>query len=176
MKRHDFTLLELVVVLAVMALSATLAVGVFRKDSPAKIMHDTSLGFQEFCARVRFQAMESGEERLIRFLPEEKKFYMALLPGRLDEKNKESEESGENFEEESMEWTLPADFNMQDMEEADEGTITNEDGSLDLFLFLPDGGTSGKRQFIIRYKELSTVFEISALTGRLQVREEETQQ
>ena len=58
--RRPFTLLELVVVIAVIALSTGLAVTTFRGETPARAMDNFSLNLDSYFARVRFRATEDG--------------------------------------------------------------------------------------------------------------------
>ena len=61
-EKSTFTLLELVVVISILALASSLAVATFRGESPARQMENASLQFEAFCAKVRFNAMENGED------------------------------------------------------------------------------------------------------------------
>ena len=76
MKKHPFTLLELIVVMTVMFLAAGMSVALFKGQSPARKMENAALEWEEFCARVRYQALETGEEREIVFDPGSKTFKM----------------------------------------------------------------------------------------------------
>ena len=68
-----------------------------------------------------------------------------------------------------QEWVLPEQFQLGEglFEEAD----LDEEGTVELFRFFPDGGASGNRRFELHYRTLKRIFEISPLTGRLTVRE-----
>ena len=74
MGRKLFTLLELVVVIAIIAITTTLAVSAFRGESPVQKMNNAALGFESWCARVRYAAMENGADRIVAFNPDERVF------------------------------------------------------------------------------------------------------
>ena len=74
--RHTFTLLELIVVMSILFLASAMAVAVFRKESSSKRLESASLQWQNFCAGVRYRAVESGKMRQILFDPQERVFRM----------------------------------------------------------------------------------------------------
>ena len=75
---RGFTLLELIVVISVMLLVLGLAVTSFRGESPARLLERSTLEFESFCAAVRYQAMEKGEDRIVVFVPETRVFRMRI--------------------------------------------------------------------------------------------------
>ncbi|MBQ9338318.1 MAG: type II secretion system protein [Lentisphaeria bacterium] len=172
MKKHPFTLLELVVVITIMFIAAGMGIAVIRDKSPSRKLEDASLEWEEFCARVRFQALESGEEREIVFDPANRLFKMRVP---------EKEETDEPEEEPAyipgkIEWKIPEDFELGEDYSADGNEDADEDGLLPMFKFYSDGGASGRRRLELRIGELKRSFEVSALTGRvIPVREEEGQ-
>ncbi|MBO7147921.1 MAG: hypothetical protein J6W81_09270 [Lentisphaeria bacterium] len=171
MKRTPFTLLELVAVIMVMALATSMAVAVFKGNSPAKRLEDASLQWEEFCARVRFQSLETGEERQIIFDPEKRCFSMKVPSGNMQNHDSEEEEIKRVAE---IKWELPKDFEIG-------GDFLNgaenpeEDGSFEMFRFYSDGSASGKRKLELSIGGLSNTFEISMLTGRMIRKEQEKQ-
>ena len=172
MKKHPFTLLELIVVIMIMFIAAGMGVAVIRDQSPSRKLENASLEWEEFCARVRFQALESGEEREIVFDPANRLFKMRVP---------EKEETGEEPEEQpdyipgKIEWKIPEDFELGE-DPADQSEDADEDGLVPMFKFYSDGGASGRRRLELRIGELKRRFEVSALTGRVvPVREEEGQ-
>ena len=86
-----FTLLELVVAIAIIALTTALAVSAFRGESPARQMESAGLQFAAFCAKVRFQALENGADRMVVFYPETRTFKMAV-PEEFQAKEEEAKE------------------------------------------------------------------------------------
>ena len=56
-----FTLLELVVVIAIIALSTAMAVATLRGESDRQKLDNFSLNLEEYFSRVRFRATEEGE-------------------------------------------------------------------------------------------------------------------
>ena len=168
MRKHPFTLLELIVVMTVMFLTAGMGVALFKGQSPARKLENAALEWEEFCARVRYQALETGEEREIVFDPESRTFKM-----RLPETETQNEEEPDELPKSKIEWKIPDEFEMGDHfstlnEEPD------EDGTFPMFKFYSDGGASGRRRLELRIGELHRTFEISPLTGRvITVREEE---
>ncbi len=164
--RKRFTLLELIVVMTVMVLATSMAVAVFKGESPAKRIEKASLEFEEFCAKVRFQALESGQDRLIVISPETRVFRM-----KVPEEFQPKDDDGEVLPDDGskpveIEWTLPESFSFgEDLDQL--GEEVADDGTVELFRFFPDGSASGKRKLEFRFGDLQRVFEISALTGRI---------
>lgn len=166
MKKHFFTLLELIVVITVMAAAAGLGIAQFRGQSPARRLDDAALQWQEFCARVRFQALESGEKRQVVFNPEQKLFSMKVPAENPETPETETENEEEQRPAVRIEWRLPDDFELaKDFPPQDEEP--DEDGTYLMFTFYSDGGAAGQRRLELRLGELVRIFEISTLTGRL---------
>lgn len=160
-----FTLLELIVVMTVMVLATSMAVAVFKGESPAKRIEKASLEFEEFCAKVRFQALESGEDRLVVISPETRVFRMKT-PEEFQPKEDEAASMEDSSKTAGIEWALPENFSFgEDLDQL--GEETAEDGTVELFRFFPDGSASGKRKLEFRFGELQRTFGISALTGRI---------
>lgn len=57
-----FTLIELVCVLAVIAIASSLAIATFRDKSPQQVLTSASLELESFIAKVQFRAAETGKE------------------------------------------------------------------------------------------------------------------
>ena len=180
-EKNTFTLLELVVVISILALASSLAVATFRGESPARQMENASLQFEAFCAKVRFNAMENGEDRIVLLNPDTRQF-LVKIPEEFQPKENEgtttvetehSTTDGENrvF---LPKWTLPENFTL---ERADfDPSELSEDGTLELFRFFPDGGASGRRTLELKYKNLRRTFDISPLTGLMTSKEDEVNQ
>lgn len=178
--RNPFTLLELVVVISILALASTFAVATFRGESPARQMENASLQFEAFCAKVRFNAMENGEDRIVLLNPDTRQF-LVKIPEEFQEKENEQSAIGEistanpNGDGDGKiflpKWTLPEEFSL---ERADfDPSELSEDGTLELFRFFPDGGASGRRTLELKYKNLRRTFDISPLTGLITSKEED---
>lgn len=163
MKKKYFTLLELIVVISVMAAAAGLGIAQFRGQSPARRLDDAALQWQEFCARVRFQALESGGERQVVFNPEKKLFSMKD-PAEIPEDG--TGDQAEPQKSVPIEWQFPDDFELPE-DFPPQNEEPDEDGTYLIFTFYSDGGAAGQRRLELRLGELSRQFEISTLTGRL---------
>ena len=94
MRKCGFTLLELVAAIAIIALATGLAVSTLRTESPVQKLARAGLQFEEFCMRVRFQALENGADRIVAFHPEEKRFFMRI-PAGFEPETDPAEETGE---------------------------------------------------------------------------------
>lgn len=168
MKKQPFTLLELIVVITIMFLAAGMGIALFKGQSPSRKLDQASLEWEEFCARVRFQALESGEEREIVFDPENRLFRMKDPPVPEGEEPEEEE-----LPKSKLEWKIPEDFELGNAF-PDPSEEPDEDGTLPMFKFFSDGGAVGRRRLELRIGDLHRSFEISPLTGRvITVREEE---
>ena len=167
MRKHPFTLLELIVVMTVMFLAAGMGVALFKGQSPARKLDNASLEWEEFCARVRYQALEAGEEREIVYDPASRTFKM-----RQPEPDNPGETDPDELPRSKIEWKVPEEFEMGD----DFSTFNedpDEDGTFPIFKFYSDGGASGRRRLELRIGELHRAFEVSTLTGRVIVVPEE---
>ena len=171
MRKQPFTLLELIVVMTIMFLAVGMGVAMFKGQSPARKLDTAALEWEEFCARVRYQALESGEEREIVFDPENRLFKMRLP----EPPENASDEEEEVLPRAPLEWKLSEDFELggdYDPFNAE----TDEDGTLPMCKFFSDGSAAGQRRLVLKIGEIQRTFEISALTGRLiEVREQEGQ-
>jgi prepilin-type N-terminal cleavage/methylation domain-containing protein len=177
MRRNDpFTLIELVVVMTIAAVATGLAVSTFRNESPSRKLQRASLEFETFCAGVRYQAQEFGEDRIVYLDSAESSLVVKAPETEMEEDEEEDMEEEEKekilFRDDDEEkiisrWKFPEDFSL-DLEE------NEEDGELiELFRFFPDGGASGIRELTFSVKELKRSYRISPLTGQLSLVEVE---
>ena len=158
LRNNPFSLIEIVVVMAVIALATGIAVSTLRGRSPARQLESTSLEFETFCAGVRYQAMEHGEERIVS---------LDLINHCLIMTKPVAEgEEAEPLEEIRTKWSFPEDFSLE---------VENDSGeeTFELFRFFPDGGASGMRELVFRYRSLVRKYTVSPLTGRLLLQESE---
>lgn len=159
MRGKPFTLLELMVVMAIIAITTTLAVSTFRGESPARKVENASLSFHAFCARVRYAAMENGADRVVAFDSSARRF-VAEDPDAA---------AGEDAPA-AIAWDLPEDFELDSsLSDAEYG----ERGTVEIFRFFSDGSANAAREFILRYRKSQRRFLVSPLTGLLLVNEEE---
>ena len=94
-----FTLIELVVAIAIIAISTTMATAYLRAESPSRTLESACRDFETFCSSVRFRAAEEGMEWKVCFDPEDNTFvaYRApeeklILPDSDDETEEEVDE------------------------------------------------------------------------------------
>lgn len=153
--RLFFTLPEVIAVMAILLVLASMAVPMLRSPSASSRMEETALEFQSFCGRVRFQAVEKGEDRAVCFDPSENEFFLS------DPEDPDADRS-------SIRWKLPEGFEYSRETEAD---AEPEEDSMELFRYYPDGGASGTRILILRCGNVRREFRISLLTGLLTSRE-----
>ncbi|MBR2364197.1 MAG: hypothetical protein IKA79_03250 [Lentisphaeria bacterium] len=167
-----FTLIELVVVIAIVVLSLGFVVSTFRGESAARLLEQSALGFETFCARARFQAQEHGEDIIVCFSPVTKEFVTkrTLSEEELaaEERRRENVKEGEEPPPPPpavLKWKLPEKTVVPEEEFAEEDA--GEDHTFEVFRFFPDGGASGIRKFKLQCKNLSRTYDISPLTGLL---------
>lgn len=135
-RNKPFTLIELTVVMAIILVVMGIAVAAFRGESPYRKLQSTALEFETFCAGVRYQAMEHGEERIVSMDVENRQLLM-LKP--------KTEEAEETEEEIRTKWSFPEDFSLELEDDPGEGRI-------ELFRFFPDGGAAGLRELVFKYQ------------------------
>lgn len=194
---RGFTLLELIVVISVMLLVLGLAVTSFRGESPARLLERSTLEFESFCAAVRYQAMEKGEDRIVVFVPETRVFRMRIPAPSADDEDGNGAygeiffPNGENSSlpedaflfgntpeegKSSIQWILPEAFVLE-WDSISSGSFPDspespEEEEYELFRFFPNGSAAGKRKLSFRMKGMTRTMEVSALTGLLRVTKE----
>lgn len=169
MRRRGFTLLELVAAIAIITLAVGLAVSTLRTESPIQQLNNAALQFEEFCMRVRFQALENGADRIVAFHPGEKRFFLRIPQEFMPESTDPASEKIEPETDKTVvqEWKLPEHFELG--EGLFDESELDDNGTVELFRFFPDGGASGKRRFELHFRSLKRIFEISPLTGRMMI-------
>ena len=189
-RKSAFTLIELVVTISIIVLTVSLAVAVFRKESPARALENMELDFRAYCARVRYRACETGKDWVIDYDPDTKAFSAVpgkhekfQMPGK-DNKNSSRNAAEEEEEEEfsyddpenpygstggyaKLEWRLPENVEFATENGEEDSLMTGE--QLEIFRFFPDGGGSGSGHLEFKCGELARIFKINKLTGRLSV-------
>ena len=130
-RRKPFTLVEVVVVIVIMLVTGGIAISTMRTDSTSRLMKSTTNDFRSLCSRVRYKAMEMGEDRMVVYAPEEHMFYMAR-PVANEEEAMENEYGFVIMN--AVKWELPKEFEL----------TTEENDPIEVFRFYPDGGASGR--------------------------------
>lgn len=171
MRRNDpFTLIELVVVMVIIAMATGIAVATFRGESPVRKLSSAGLAFETFCAGVRYQAQESGEDRIV-YLDTGEAVLLVKTPLPPDTR----EEDLPQEEEEARiikRWHFPEGFTLDpETLELPEGSEDEEE--IELFRFFPDGGAAGMMELTFTFKELKRRYRISPLTGQMSLIPEE---
>ena len=128
--RKPFTLVEVVVVIAIMIVTGAVAVSTMRSDSTERLLRRTTNEFRSLCSRVRYKAMEMGEDRMVVYDPEKRLFSMAR-PIRNQEEYLEYEDGFVPLD--GAKWELPEEFEL----------TTDSSDPVEVFRFYPDGGASG---------------------------------
>ena len=132
-----------------------------RSDSTSRLIKRTAGEFRSLCSRVRYKAMELGEDRMVVYDPEKHMFFMAR-PTR-DQQEEMENENGFVILEDGARWELPEEFEL----------TTEENRPLEVFRFYPDGGASGKWKLNLacKGKDRVMVIEVAKLTGAVISRE-----
>ena len=156
-RRKPFTLVEVVVVIVIMVLTGAVAVSAMRTDSTSRLIKRTTNEFRSLCSRVRYKAMEMGEDRMVVYDPEQRMFYMAR-PTQNQEEQMEYEDGFVILK--TTKWELPEEFEL----------TTEENHPVEVFRFYPDGGASGTT-LTLACKGLAMEVGIAKLTGSLVTRE-----
>ena len=193
MHRRPFTLLELVVVIAIAALAIGMGASALKRRSGPAQFSEAVRGFQAFCVASRSQAMELGRDRVVYFLPQERLFRsgdpevlpapkeeeMVVLTQIPDEYRTDGDGATDDYDTPAVltepKWKLPEDYLLD--EEASEGIEPVDPGGeeikLEVFRFFADGGAAGRLKFTMQYRSWAKTFVISPLTGRILVEDTE---
>ena len=98
---YSFTLIELVVAIAIIAISTTMATAYLRPESPSRTLDNACREFETFCSGVRFRATEEGCEWKVCFDPDENGFVAYRAPEEkliLPDSDEEEEEEVDEVE------------------------------------------------------------------------------
>ena len=156
-KRKSFTLVEVVVVIAIMIVTGAVVISAMRTDSTSRLIARSSNDFRSLCSRVRYKAMEMGEDRMVVYDPEKHMFYMA----RPVANQNEAMEYDDGFVIlKSVNWELPDEFEL----------TTEENRPIEVFRFYPDGGASGS-SLTLACKGHAMDIGVAKLTGAVVSRE-----
>ena len=152
-RRKPFTLVEVVVVIVIMLVTGGIAVSAMRTDSTARLIKSSTNDFRSLCSRVRYKAMEMGEDRMVVYVPEEHMFYMAR-PVANQEEAMEYEYGFVLLN--AARWELPEEFEL----------ATENNDQIEVFRFYPDGGASGT-SLTLACKGHSVTIGVAKLTGSI---------
>ena len=168
----SFTLIELVVAIAIIALTLGIAVTALRGESPAQKLERSVYEISAFCARVRFRSAEEGRDWVLKYNPEESRFYAVAVSEEAEENSGEFSEKKESGDSDApalprLDLKLDKAFSFETEEGAENQLSSGEE--LEIFRFFPDGGASGSHKLILKLGGLQKVFHISKLTGRVMI-------
>jgi len=160
-RRKSFTLVEVVVVIAIMLLTGVIAAVTVRSESISTLMKRTSTDFRALCSHVRYKAMEMGQDRMVVYDPEKTMFYMARPVANMEEAM-EYEEGFVILKD--VKWKMPDEFEL----------TTEDNHPIEVFRFYPDGGASGRWKMHLgcKGKDIGMTIEVAKLTGAVVVRED----
>ncbi len=177
--RRNFTLIELIAVIAIAAMVLSMAVASLRRSSSAARFDQHIRSFQQFCLTARAQSAELGIERAVVYLPEERVFRavepdtVPVDPEAIIPLEPPPDGSEAWFDDRvptgyaRLFWSLPEEFEL----EAEWDPADSFASSLELFRFFADGGATARGEFRLTRGTLGKCFRISPLTGRLLVEE-----
>ena len=185
MKRR-FTLLELVVVIAIIALSSALAVSALRGESDQKALENFSLNLDAYFSRVRYRATEEGETWEVYYNADTRTFAACR---RMTAAEHEAQTLDGEAPPPVLKFTCPEKIVFTGTEKEVENKVETvekrvsvveqrkqdeEDANAEyvpegerMFYFYPDGFVGGSHQIEMKCGEVSKTLEVSALTGRL---------
>ena len=193
MKRR-FTLIELVVVIAIVALSTAFAVATLRGESDAQKLENVAVSLEEFFARVRYRATEEGETWEVYFNADGRTMTACR---RMSAAEHEALQLDGEAPPPVLSWNFPesvtvtgeekdADTKVETVEkrvsiveqrrqDEDEANAEYIPEGERMFYFYPDGFVGGTHRLELKCGELARTLEISTLTGQLiEVKPEET--
>lgn len=168
----SFTLIELVVAIAIIALTLGIALASLRGESPAQKLERTVYEISAFCARVRFRSAEEGRDWVLKYNPAESNFYATAVSEETEVKVEGASEKNEFADTDApplprLDLKIDKAFSFETEEGAENQLANGEE--LEVFRFFPDGGASGNHKLILKLGGLQKVFHISKLTGRVMI-------
>lgn len=184
--RRNFTLLELVVAMAVIALSTGLAVATFRGESDSRSMDDFLLNLDAYFSRVRYRATEEGCTWEVYFDQADRTFHACR---RMTAAEHEEQESGDGAPPPVLKWSYPEKITLSAVEIGGEDAVETVDKKVSIveqrradadaanadyvppgdrtFYFYADGFVGGAFRLEAECGSVSRALEVSPLTGRL---------
>ena len=188
-----FTLLELVVVITVIALSTALAVTTLRSESDARAMENFSQNLDAYFGRVRYRATEEGCTWDV-FIDTDARTLAACR--RMTAAEHEELSFSDEAPPPVLRWNYPEKITLSAVENRGEPVVETAEKKVSIveqrrqdedtanaeylpagertFRFYADGFVGGTHLVEVECGELARKYEISPLTGRLiEVRDEE---
>ena len=170
-RRQPFSLIELVVVMAIgLLLLGVGALALRPRLSEARRLDQLGRELLNFCARVRVQAMSSGEERRIVLDPENRQLRATVVvPEDEAEESLAAEQAADSGSSAMAElkWKLPDGVNLELPE-------TGGAAELEVFRFFPDGAGAGEHELTLKLGTRERTVAISRLTGMVRLTEART--
>lgn len=185
MKRR-FTLLELVVVIAIIALSSALAVAALRGESDKRKLENFSTNLDAYFARVRYRATEEGQTWEVYYNADTRTFAACR---RMSSAEHEAQTLDGDAPPPVLKFTCPEKITLTGTEKEVENKVETvekrvsvveqrkqdeEDANAEyvpegvrMFYFYPDGFVGGSHRLEIKCGDESRTLEVSSLTGRL---------
>lgn len=167
-QRNHFTLIEMIVVLAIMVVAIAVVASAFRGDSPSVILDNAALDFESYLAQVRYRAAETGRDYVVKY-PYGGTELIASPDYSREELQDLELENVSTVEE--LKFKIPESCTMITESGAEKNLA--QESRLEILRFYPDGGGSAANRPILKCKEMSRSFDISFITGRLVVSEED---
>ena len=186
MERRRFTLIELVVVIAIIALSTAFAVATLRGESDTQKLENVTVSLEEYFARVRYRATEDGETWEVYFNADARTLSACR---RMSAAEHESLQLDSEAPPPVLSWNFPENVTItgeekdaenkvetvekrvsiveQRREEEDDANAEFVPEGERMFYFYPDGFVGGSHRLELKCGELSRTLEISTLTGQL---------
>jgi len=186
MERRRFTLIELVVVIAIIALSTAFAVATLRGESDTQKLENVTVSLEEYFARVRYRATEDGETWEVYFNADARTLSACR---RMSAAEHEALQLDGEAPPPVLSWNFPenvtvtgeekdADRKIETVEkrvsvveqrrqDEDEANAEYTPGGERMFYFYPDGFVGGAHRLELKCGELGRTLEVSPLTGQL---------
>ena len=162
--KRVFTLVELVVVLAIIMVVAGIVALSFRGESDSVTINNAALELEAFIAMVRYRAAESGRDFVVKFQADGK----SLIASPDYSKEELEKFALENVSEtESHTWKV-TDKCQLTTASGMERDMHNDDAA-EVLRFFPDGGGSSVHSLVMKCGKLTKIVKISFLTGHISI-------
>ena len=166
--RNTFTLIEMIVVLAIMLVVVSIVISTFSGDEPAIVLDNAALEFESYLAQVRYRAAETGRDYVVKYPYGGE--YLVASPDYTQNELARIELDNETVIEE-LKFPIPRSCRM--ITESGAEKIIAQEALLEVMRFFPGGGGGVSHRLVMKCGELSRSFDISFLTGRLIKSEED---
>ena len=168
MGKRFFTLIELVVVLAIIAITTGLVASAFRGETPSQKLENTTLEFEAWCARIRYRSAETGRDFLVKYTANGKE--LMATPDYSEAEVEKINIDNETTIERHI-WHVPESCTLTTVDGIERDLVQEDE--VEVIRFFPDGGAQALHPLVLKCDRLAKTWDFPFLNGRMIARDGE---